>query len=700
MKERLPHLAATTLATTLAPLHLHPEAPMRSTESSLHVANVMGALERGAQSGQGLDDWLRQSWHRSVERHRLDPGRSYSRRVLTAPELREASDRMGLFLDAARPHIDDLDRHVSVANYCILLTDASGLTLDYRNRSDPDGQFKKAGVRVGICWSEQEEGTCGIGTAIIDRRPVLVHKGEHFRADNIPLSCSAAPLFGLDDELIGVLDASTLYSPYKRDSQALVFHLVNEKARLIENAYAERTLQSHWRLFIGTRREHRTPEAELMIAFGDDGRVVGANRAARQHLLGAAGKLGVACLEDLFGCTLDELLALTHRAPGVPLPLRLSATGALLYGLLRAPAGSLPAARQAAPPLPATRAEALPGAGAFAHLATGDRRLRDTVAKACKVADRNVPVMLLGETGTGKEAFAKALHQASQRRAKPFVALNCAAIPETLIESELFGYRDGAFTGARARGAKGKIAQADGGTLFLDEIGDMPLLLQSRLLRVLAEGEVLPLGADEPLAVAVNVVCATHQSLPALIRAGRFREDLYYRLSGAVFSLPPLRERDDIGDIIRRVLQEECVAMGRPVAEIERAAMDLLKRHPWPGNIRQLRHALRYACAIGDAPRLGLADLPAELLADTAAPHPAEAGDAARVVAEVAEVAPPSTATAPPADGPASEQREAMLAALRRHRWHVALAARELGVPRSTFYRRMAALKIVPPNLA
>ena len=168
---------------------------MRNSESSLHVANVLGTIEKAMASGKPADDWLQASWQRSVESHRLDPGRRYSRRVLTANEVREASDRMGLFLDVAKPHIDELDRHVSVANYCLLLTDASGLTLDYRNRSDPDSRFKSAGVRVGICWSEQEEGTCGIGTAIINRTPTLVHKDEHFRADNIPLSCSAAPLF-------------------------------------------------------------------------------------------------------------------------------------------------------------------------------------------------------------------------------------------------------------------------------------------------------------------------------------------------------------------------------------------------------------------------------------------------------------------------------------------------------------------------
>jgi transcriptional regulator of acetoin/glycerol metabolism len=272
--------------------------------------------------------------------------------------------------------------------------------------------------------------------------------------------------------------------------------------------------------------------------------------------------------------------------------------------------------------------------------------------------------------------------------------MNCAAIPESLIESELFGYREGAFTGARSRGAKGKIAQADGGTLFLDEIGDMPLLLQSRLLRVLAEGEVLPLGAEEPVAVALQVVCATHQSLTDLVRQGRFREDLYYRLLGAVFHLPPLRDREDIGTIIRHLLDEECAAMGRPWAQLDREAMAFLKRCPWPGNIRQLRLAIRYACAISDGEWLSVADFPRELLDD------APANAAPTVAVAVAPAAAAAPAAIPCPTSADERQREDMLEALRRHKWRVGHAARELEVPRSTFYRRMAKLCIVPPNQA
>jgi len=633
---------------------------MTDPDSRQHVAHVLNAVaqpETGAATPQGLDSWLVDSWQRSVQRHRLDPAGASYRRVLGAAELREAADRVGVLLDLAKPHVDELDRHVAPANYCILLTDASGLTIDYRNHGDVDNRFKRAGVRPGICWSEEAEGTCGIGTAIANRAPVLVHKNEHFRADNIPLSCSAAPVFGLDDELLAVLDASTLYSPYQRDSQTLVFQLVKEKALQIENAYAEYRLRDHWRLSFGPGPASggRSAPAELLIAFDGSGRILSANRPARWLLerLAPGRRLTV---DELFECSADRLVAQAHAAPGVALPLRVVATGELMHGVLRAPrqaaGGSVSAARAGTGVGSALMGtgSALPGAAAkaprsFAHLATGDVQLQALVARASRIVNRDMPIMLLGETGTGKEAFAQALHAASLRAAQPFVALNCAAIPESLIESELFGYRDGAFTGARSRGAKGKIALADGGTLFLDEIGDMPLLLQSRLLRVLAEGEVLPLGADEPVAVKLSVICATHQDLPTLIAQGRFREDLYYRLSGAAFRLPALRERTDRAELVRLLLRDEARHAGRPRCDIAPDALAALLAHPWPGNIRQLRHALRYACAVADGDLLQRADFASDL-------WPAAA--AAPALPALPTAATPATATATTPAAPAT----------------------------------------------
>jgi sigma-54 dependent transcriptional regulator, acetoin dehydrogenase operon transcriptional activator AcoR len=257
------------------------------------------------------------------------------------------------------------------------------------------------------------------------------------------------------------------------------------------------------------------------------------------------------------------------------------------------------------------------------------------------------------------------------------VAVNCGAIPDTLIESELFGYRAGAFTGANAKGSRGRILQAHGGTLLLDEIGDMPLALQPRLLRVLAEGEVLPLGGATPERVDVNVICATHCDLKALIRAGRFREDLYFRLAGAMIELPPLRDRADRDEVIALVLEQEARLQGRAI-RLSPAVAAALNAHPWPGNIRELRNVLRVACALCDGPVLTLDCLPAEVLASTT----------------------PTTVLSAPVAQLRPSERDHVVLVLRRNTWNVAASARELGVSRPTLYRWIHRHRIVSPNKA
>ena len=245
------------------------------------------------------------------------------------------------------------------------------------------------------------------------------------------------------------------------------------------------------------------------------------------------------------------------------------------------------------------------------QLAGEDPQMLRNVRVAHRVADSNVAVLIQGPTGSGKEAFAHAMHLASRRGARPFVAVNCAAIPETLIESELFGYKPGAFTGARKEGMRGKILRSSGGTLFLDEIGDMPLALQTRLLRVFEEQEIVPLGSETPIKVELHVLAASHRHLREMIARGAFREDLYYRLNGITLELPALAERVDRERVIHRALAAETVD-GRPAA-IEMDALRHLLAYPWPGNIRELRNVIRTALAICDGGVVRALDLPREI---------------------------------------------------------------------------------------
>jgi transcriptional regulator of acetoin/glycerol metabolism len=672
---------------------------MRTHEAVVnHVGRVLDVVERGGRLGRdSIADRLARSWQRSLNNYQVDPARINAPRVVTAQELREHRERLEAFMRIAREGIDRLHAQILPANYCVLLTDAAGITIDFRTVPSLDKEFKEEGFRMGTCWSEEHEGTCGVGTSLIDGQPTLVHRDEHFRSHNIKFTCSAAPIFGPEDRPIALLDASNLHAPDQRDSQLLVFRMVIERAQQIENAFAYYNFRPYWVLQCGRLAEFLSVQTDYLVAFDDSGRIVGGNRRAKLELLSRDGTVPV-YVHDLFECTANDILSAAHARPGQPFPLRLLGSGERIFANLHAPATRSRVAPEPPARLPET-AEQMSSLRGFGHLALNDERVRSNVERALKIVNRDIPAMLLGETGTGKEAFARALHDFSDRRDKPFVALNCAAIPENLIESELFGYREGAFTGARAKGARGKILQADGGTLFLDEIGDMPLQLQCRLLRVLAEGEVLALGAETPVPVKLHIVCATHQNLPTLVKEGRFREDLYYRLNGAVFLLPPLRERTDIAEVIAKVLKEEAAAMGHGELCIDTGALQALVHHHWPGNIRQLRHTMRYACAISDGNTLRIEHFPPDLFT-APLPHPAGAR----------EDLPPPMLPSPlprlpqiPAEPMSltdteAALRAAMIETLRRNRWQVKVSAREMGMSRATFYRKLARFNIVPPN--
>jgi sigma-54 dependent transcriptional regulator, acetoin dehydrogenase operon transcriptional activator AcoR len=311
------------------------------------------------------------------------------------------------------------------------------------------------------------------------------------------------------------------------------------------------------------------------------------------------------------------------------------------------------------------------------------------VERARRLIDRQLPLLILGETGTGKEYLARALHDYSRRRRAAMIALNCASIPENLVESELFGYQRGAFSGALPGGMKGKVVLAHQGTLFLDEIGDMPAAQQTRLLRVLSEREVTPIGAAHPTPVDVQLICATHQDLAQRVERGEFREDLYYRIAVGVLELPALRERDDRAWLLQSMLAEELP--GRTLADTCSAdAFELLMTYPWPGNLRQMRAALRYACAVMNGDTLTLADLPAQLtqtartaiaLARPLGPLPyARAGSSNDAYIQ----APPDV----------HEERDTLIRVLAENRWNISAAARRLGICRASLYRKLKQFSI------
>jgi two-component system nitrogen regulation response regulator GlnG len=265
-------------------------------------------------------------------------------------------------------------------------------------------------------------------------------------------------------------------------------------------------------------------------------------------------------------------------------------------------------------------------------------QMEKVVQQVKQVADSPLTILVEGETGTGKELVARAIHQLSARRTKPFVAVDCGAIPDTLIESELFGYEKGAFTGAQQR-KEGQFQLADGGSLFLDEIVNLPIATQVKLLRALQERQVQPLGSKRPVPVDVRIIAASNVPLEREVRAGRFRQDVYYRLNEFVITLPPLRERDDILHLANEFLAEASMELGRPCRGISEAGAEVLLRRAWPGNVRELRNAIRRAVLLAEdviEPE-HLAILPVDPTAPTAFPGTtAPAGSSLREIAEAA----------------------------------------------------------------
>ncbi|MHC9086303.1 sigma-54-dependent Fis family transcriptional regulator [Luteimonas sp. RIT-PG2_3] len=634
---------------------------------------------------------IHRSWRRCATEHALDPGLRPDVRIETSTRLRECLQRNEEHLHVARAGMEQLYKHVSALGYVLLLTDAEGITIDYIGNDTWDTPLKRAGLALGANWNEIHAGTNGIGTCIAERTALTCHREDHFYIGHVGLSCTSTPLFDPLGGFMGVLDVSALSSPNARESQHLVKHLTVLYGRMIEDANFMHQFREHWILRLGTAGPLVDVCGELMLAVDRDGRIVGANADARRYLrlletaqipADERAHLVGHHLSGVFGSRIDDIWRLTKGTAGDERIIVTTWEGQGYHASMIAPKAA-PARLRAGIDGDA-QSQANPQRDEIlGRLAGEDSRMQQLLDRAVRLVDKPVNILIQGETGTGKEVLARALHDSSRRASQTFVAVNCAAIPESLIESELFGYMPGTFTGARNKGMKGLIQRADGGTLFLDEIGDMPLLLQTRLLRVLSEREILPLGADRPVRVDLHVVAASHRDLRRQIGAGTFREDLYYRLCGATLALPALRERNDKPFLIERILAEEAGAM-QVEGAITSEAMALLMRHDWPGNVREMRNVLCFALSIADGEPVDLHHLPAEIIEATspqasaqvlafpARPDAAGAGD---VVADVG-----------------------LLDSLRRHRWNITDTARELGLCRATVYRRMKREGIVPPT--
>lgn len=628
------------------------------------------------------NELIQASWKRCVQDYGLEPSLRREIERVTEQDVRERRSRMEEILLESDPIVDNL-RHVARdADYCLLLSDATGVVIQGFADTSASRELAEDGLAVGSRWNENMIGTNGVGTCLVSRRPVTVAGQAHYNQTLKGFTCTAAPIFSPDGTVVAVLDFSGR-SVANSSECSFAHHIVREAAANISTTLFRKCHQNSCIVALSREPEAMPLALNALIATDESGRLLGATQEALAFL-------GVAELSDLGGLHLQDLwrVSLDDMKPLAAHNVKLNATdGTDMYVTTFLPkrksVGSF------------TQVKSPAKSGAFGksapltldRVAGSDAKMQRNVELCRKLLDRDISLLLLGETGVGKDTFAKAIHMESNRGSKPYVAVNCAAIPDTLLASELFGYAPGTFTGGLKAGRVGRIVASNGGTLFLDEIGDMPIDLQAHLLRVLEEREVSPLGATEPISVDVRIICATHRDLPQLVETGRFRRDLYYRIKGAQIVVSPLRERTDIAELVEGIIEDE-LGNSKDKIEISLEVRELFQCYDWPGNLRELRNVIRWILSIHNDREVTLDHLPEELLAwslKDESSHPGAASWKGQAHATLE-------------DAYERVEHDRIIDALKATKWSITTAAQNLGISRATLHRKIRKYGIVSPN--
>ena len=636
-------------------------------------------FDRGELPDGLVNPLIIRSWERCLRFGLNENGNFPSIDSLDRVALKTEQERNRYLLLQGRPIMEHVFEQIRESGSMVVLSDANGLLLETVGDAEFVDRADRVTLSAGASWDENLRGTNAIGTALAEEMSAEVLGAEHFLVNNSFLTCCASPIFGPDGRIIGVLNISGDYRVQKHHTMGLVrLSTLAVEKRLFESLHARDIL-----VCFHTRGDYLGSPKEGVAAVSPDGQVLAMSRIG----LNILGIRQVDAVRRDFSMVFESSLSalvdrLRNNSQG---NCELTVNGKTIQVQLR---GQLPPLSVAGRiydegPRAARRPEvAAPSVVTLDTLNTGDARLQAAIDRARRILGRDIPILIQGESGAGKEIFARGFHNSGPRQGCPFVALNCASIPESLIESELFGYQGGAFTGARKEGAPGKIQQAHGGTLFLDEIGDMPLNLQARLLRVLQERCVTPLGSTRTIQVDISLVCATHRRLREEVARGSFREDLYYRLNGLCVTLPALRERTDIRQLVAKLAAAE--ADVREPVRFSEGALQAIEGYQWPGNIRQLFNAIRVAIALLDEGETLITEshLPEELFEENpfsgSGCIPAKARD---------------PWAAEPLEGSAGSLeeigRQAAMRTLEAAGGNISAAARQLGISRNTLYRKL-----------
>src|SRR5246500_460929 len=562
---------------------------------------VMAAWERFLQNGEVAPNTLRapieSSWSRCLSAG-VDPARIQAPTVLPAEELMTLRALHRELIEASVPIMAQAREFLSESGTILMLTDPRGTVL--QTEGDPSALEAALDIRLmsGANWTELNCGTNAIGTALSAREPVQVHACEHFCIGIKPWTCAATVVHDpVNGEVLGALDVSGLQRTFNHHCLALVL----TAAGRIEERLINREMELAERLLVaGLGRLSRIATGGLLF-FDRKGRLIKADAGADVSLAAMAIKLESKTDTRIDAFSADSSAAVSQ--PGLPEWLLPEWVEPIIEGGKRI--GTivvLPDPSQGKPlrPVQAEERSRNEDLSLREEIVGASPALEAVLSRVSKVAPTNSTVLIAGETGTGKELIARTIHKHSQRAARAFVSLNCAAIPQSLITSELFGHEKGAFTGALQR-RLGPFELAEGGTIFLEEVGDLPMETQIALLRVLQEREFERVGGTEILRADVRVISATNRDLQAAIVDGGFRSDLYYRLNVFPIKLPPLRERkEDVPLLVNYFVDRYATRAGKKIKHIQKKTLEMLQKYSWPGNVRELQNVIERSLIIGE----------------------------------------------------------------------------------------------------
>ena len=631
-----------------------------------------GSLEAGTVKAEVADAWAR------CRDAGVDPYAGRSGTVLLEPHLSENLERHRELIRIARPFMENLYAFVASSSFVVLLCDERGYILETVGdpeviRNAPDLNFCR-----GALWNEEEIGNNGVGTSLLLGRPFQVSGTEHYCRKHHPWTCSGAPIRDEQDRLIGILEMSGPVEATHQHTLGMVVaasEAIRQQLR-VELRNRELTLlNSHLsNLFLTV--------SDGVVVVDAKGLIQQVNPVAEKLL----GRRSEALVGQPIGRFLDRphaLRELLHHGQAIS-DLELGTTSGLACLASAKPIkddrGHLTSGVLFLNPIQRINRLINRFSGAHATFTFEDilgqgKAIEKAIHLGRMAALSESSVMLYGESGTGKEMFAQAIHNQGARRNMPFIAINCGAIPRELIGSELFGYVEGAFTGAAKGGRPGKFELASGGTIFLDEIGDMPLEQQVSLLRVLQDKAITRIGGDKVVPVDVRIICATHKHLPTEIGRGNFRQDLYYRLNVISIQLPPLREhREDIPAMFKVFHERTCQRLGVTQVQATAAVLEGLQRYDWPGNTREFQNVVERLVNACHGTRIDVDCLPEEILRPARPEHAMWSPGELRASIKAAR---------------ALQEHDTIVDAMVRQGGNLSEAARSLGISRMSLYRKL-----------